>query len=312
MKKKKIAELKSIKGGRDKTNLAGIGPETFLWAEATNTRLMGVVGLKVCWKLESGDYFYQFFHLDSESYGIDGYESLINPNSYEVKYLTMNMAGGLGGIFKTISYNEVAYLLKWFYALNLKEDAPLPEGWNEFEKLLTDKDIACDVRALMSKICEPIESEAHCIHYFLMRVFGGDYEAAGFLMDSIAEDNISNKVPDGVLLRDEVFCKRKTDKGRRCRVESLVDTNSGYMLVHSEINVVKAIKGYRIRMAKKLVDMRISNIEAAFLLKKPEHIAVYDINSMEEFLMAFKIENPSMMNSIYEAGVLFTYFNQDN
>jgi hypothetical protein len=312
MKAKKKSALRILKGGRDESNLSGIGPKSFLWAKATNTRLMGVVGVKVCWKLESGDIFYQFFHLDSETYGIDGYESLVNPNIYEVEYITLHMTGGLGGVFETISYNELIYLLKWSYALNIKEDEPLPEGSREFEKLLVELDIVCDVEALMDKICVHVENDAHCIHYFLMRIFGGDYAAAAFLMDSIAEDNISSNVPEGMLLRNEVSCKKKTKRGRICHAESLVDTASGYMIVHSEVNVVHSEDGYRISMAKKLEDMHVSNIEAAFLLKKPEYLAIYEIDSLDEFLMVFKIENPSMMNSIHEAGVLFTYFNKDN
>ncbi len=312
MKATKKSALKILKGGRDEANLSGIGPDNFLWAKATNTRLMGVVGVKVCWKVESGDIFYQFFHLDSETYGIDGYESLVNPNTYEVEYITLHMTGGLGGVFKSISYNELIYLLKWSYALNIKEDEPLPDGWVEFEKLLRVSDTACDAEALMARICEHVENEAQCIHYFLMRIFGGDYSAAGFLMDSIAEDNISQYVSNGILLRNEVSCKRKSKRGRFYQAESLVDTASGYMIVHSELNIVQAEAGYRIRMANKLEDMHVSNIEAAFLLKKPEYLAIYEIDSLEEFLMVFKIENPAMMNSMHEAGVLFTCFNKDN
>jgi len=311
---KKSSELKILKGGRDKGNISGIGPERFRWAQATNTRLMGVVGVKVCWELESGDYFYQFFHLDSEAYGIDGYESLINPNNYEVDYIALHMMGGLGGIFTTISYNELVFLLKWFYALNLKKEESLPEGSAEFEKLLdmpvsfTDE----DEKKLMKKICEPLQNDSHCINYFLMRMFGKDDVAAGFLLDNIAEDNLRTEVKEGVLLRNEVSCKRRSRRGRLCQSESLVDSKTGYLIVHSELNVVCGEEGYKIRSARKLQEMRVSNIEAAFLLKKIEHIAIYEINAIEEFLMIFKIENPSMMDSIHEAGVLFTSFNKDN
>jgi len=312
--KKKLSELKILKGGRDEGNLLGTGPESFIWAQATNTRLMGVVGVKVCWKLESGDFFYQFFHLDSEAYGIDGYESLINPNNYEVDYIAFHMMGGLGGNFINISYNELVYLLKLFYDLNLEKDSALPERSREFEKFfampvsLTKE----DERNLMKKICEPLENHSHCINYFLMRVFGKDYAAADFLLDKITEDNLRAKVGEGVLLRNELFCKRSSQRGSVYRAESLVDSRAGYILVHSELNVVSGDEGYKIRSAKKLEEMHISNIEAAFLLKKMEYLAIYQIESIEEFLMIFKIENPSMMDSIHDAGVLFTSFNKDN
>jgi len=314
MKEKKSSELKILKGGRDQGNLSGIGPDSFRWAQATNTRLMGVVGVKVCWELESGDFFYQFFHLDSEAYGIDGYESLINPNNYEVDYIALHMMGGLGGTFETISYNELVYLLKWFYILNLKKEESLPEGSREFEKLL-DMPVDFskeDERSLMNKICEPLQNDSHCINYFLMRMFGKDDAAADFLLDKITEDNLRVDVKEGVLLRNEVTCTRRTRRGRLCRAESLVDSKSGYLIVHSEFNVVCGEEGYKIRSARKLQEMRVSNIEAAFLLKKTEHLAIYEIDAIEEFLMIFKIENPSMMDSIHEAGVLFTSFNKDN
>src|SRR6056297_284277 len=314
MMEKKSSELKILKGGRDQGNLSGIGPESFRWAKATNTRLMGVVGVKVCWELGSGDFFYQFFHLDSEAYGIDGYESLINPNIYEVDYIAMHMMGGLGGTFVSISYNEFVYLIKWFYGLNLSKDESLPEGSAEFEKFF-DIPISLsndDEKKLMNKICEPLESDSHCINYFLMRVFGKDHASADFLLDKITEDNLRADVKEGVLLRNEVTCKRRSRRGRLCRAESLVDSKSGYLLVHSELNIVCGEEGYKIRSARKLEEMRVSNIEAAFLLKKTEHLAIYEIEALEEFLMIFKIENPSMMDSIHEAGVLFTSFNKDN
>lgn len=307
-------ELKILKGGRDAGNLSGMNADRFQLAEATNTRLMGVLGVKVCWKLKSGDLFYQFFHLDSESYGIDGYESLMNPLAHEVDYIAKHMMGGLGGIFKTISYEELIYLLKWFHALNLKHDEALPDGSDEFEDLLKiPVDLSpLESEHLMKKICEPIESEIHGIHYFLMRLIGGDVTAAKFLTAEECQPEEDLEIREGMLLRNEAVCENRFRKRKLCRAESLIDAETGYFLVHTELEVVKDSGGYKIRSAKKTREMRISNIEAAFLLKKPEHILVYDIENLEAFLMTLKIENPCMMNNMHEGGVLFTRFNPHN
>lgn len=306
--------FKILMGGRDEKNLAGLGSATFQSAQATNTRLMGVVGVQVCWELPSGDLFHQFFHLDSESYGIDGYESLMNPDPYETETITQHMMGGLGGVFKPISYQELIYLLKWFYALNVAFKEPLPEGREEFEQLLDlPGELGAEaVARLMDRLCVPLVSEVHAIHYYLMRLFGGDEMAADYLTEPGNRQGAAMSVPEGMLLRNEVQCGNRFRKGRLCRAEALVDIRGGYVLVHADLEVVKTGGVYRIRSADKTEEMRISNIEASFLLKKPEFLLVYEIETLEEFIMTLKIENPSMMSTMHEGGVLFTLFNPDN
>ena len=73
--------FKVIMGGGGKTSAPKY---RFKRGFVTSTRLMGVVGMKLYWENEEGNEYIQFFHLDFEEYGIDGYESLVNGNKEEI------------------------------------------------------------------------------------------------------------------------------------------------------------------------------------------------------------------------------------
>ena len=62
----------------------------FIKAFITNTRLMGVVGITIHWKLIDNSVnteFWQCFYLDAEEYGFDSYESVVGPEDEDTEKL---------------------------------------------------------------------------------------------------------------------------------------------------------------------------------------------------------------------------------
>ena len=85
----------------------------FISSYITNTRLMGVTGITVHWKLtdnETNTEFWQCFYLDAEEFGFDSYESVTGPDTEETERKAMALAdrlmGGLGGIPVEITERE--------------------------------------------------------------------------------------------------------------------------------------------------------------------------------------------------------------
>ena len=87
-----------IKGGIDLP--PSIDKRDFVNAYATDTRLMGVLGLSIHWEIEKSgitDDFYQFFYLDAEEYAIENYISVYGNSPKEIHKVENTLIGGLGG-----------------------------------------------------------------------------------------------------------------------------------------------------------------------------------------------------------------------
>ena len=83
------------------------------FAKVTNSRLMGSMGLLICWS-EGEDNIYQHFLLDAEGLGIADYVSLKNPSKDEAYMEEQRLMGGLGSDIITISEEEALFLVKHF------------------------------------------------------------------------------------------------------------------------------------------------------------------------------------------------------
>ena len=90
--------FKVIDGGLSES--ASTSRKKFISAHLTNTRLMGVVGVSVCWELEDNvrdTMFFQFFYLDYEEMGYDTYEEVIGDDSEETLEKVENIENRLMG-----------------------------------------------------------------------------------------------------------------------------------------------------------------------------------------------------------------------
>jgi hypothetical protein len=303
--------FKVIKGRGKKTPVPNY---RFKKGYATNTRLMGVVGMKLFWETEEGDEYVQFFHLDCEEYGIDGFESLANASGFDIEIVTAKMMGGLGGTLVEIEEQEGIYLLNEVYKINLKNDQSIPGFSEEYEYLLqVDMDIPEETKEnLWKKICEDIVSETQLINYYLMRAVGMDKSGQHFLSEGDNYKNFEPTMKPSTLIKNVVEFSGHEGGTNYYNCESVIDLENGYQLIISEIGVKETDKGLKVVYSEVKNKMKISTIEAVFQLKKPEYLLVY---SVEDFIEAVELMDelkPHAMQNIHQGGFLYTEFNPTN
>jgi len=304
-------KFKVIKGGGGK---ASAPKYKYIKGYITNTRLMGVVGMKLFWKNEEGNEYIQFFHLDFEEYGIDGYESLVNGSQEEIDFISARMMGGLGGRFIKISKREGIYLINESYKINISNNEALPQGVEEYDFLLRAKvNIDRDVELkIWEKMCENIVSDFQLVNYFMMRAAGMDKKGQNYLciQDMVKEFNPTDKCY--TLIKNAVEPLYVEEEINYYNAESLIDLDKGYQLVISKIGVKQTEKGPKVIYAEVTNKMKISSIEATFQLKKSEYILIYSVDELIEVVEILDRDKPNAMQNIHETGFLYTEFNPDN
>lgn len=285
----------------------------FLSGFITDTRLMGVVGLYIHWELLNTDFasdFHQFFYFDAEEYGFETYKSLLGNDQEALTIMEQALIGGLGGSKVNVNEREATLLVQKYAKMNETLSIPLPEGKNEFAFLLEEPVVLTEKEneILIDKLCTPIVSEYQLINYFLMRVFGRDFEAAAYLA---AKD-----LPLDVLPEEEgaTLCKNSIEEffdenGCSYLCESLIEFDGKYKLVVSEIDLVEG----KVSATKKRSSFFVTSAEAAMMLNHPEFITVYEIlTEMEDFLRRFAGLTANTMQTLHDNGRLYLEFNKNN
>ena len=153
----------------------------FIEGRATNTRLMGVMGVIAVFVDGSGNKLTHIYHLDFEDFGIDGYDQYKNLSDDEINIRLMRVIGGLGGYLVPINFEELIFLLK--SAHKIRENFDGIELLNEYDYFFNN-DIRLDenhIFKLMNRISEKIVMPEQIINYFFMRLVGGDKEGIKFL-----------------------------------------------------------------------------------------------------------------------------------
>jgi len=309
----------------------------FAGAYITNTRLMGVMGMYVHWKLTgypSCPDFHQFFYFDAEEYGFDSYRSVMGNNVEEIARIEQTMINGLGGRKNELTEREVRAILWKYMLFNKEKNIPLPEKFHEYEFLL-DREIilsASEHSMLVQKLCDPIASPFHVINYFLMRCFGHDYEAAGWLCsgdvplhlyqdqhpqatfcknsidldESKGSDNISS------WLRPAGTAGSSNGDAESCAYlcESLIEYDNQYHIVVSRVTVDEklVITGF-----EACSSFKISSMEAAMMLAKPEFITVYEtLIPVDEFSSLLAQVPLNCLITPHQNGKLYMMFHNHN
>lgn len=285
----------------------------FLSGFITDTRLMGVIGLYVHWELSSKDSisdFHQFFYFDAEEYGFETYKSLIGNDQEALSVMEQALIGGLGGNKVNVNEKEATYLVQKYVKMNELLSIPLPEGKNEYdfllEKPVTLSESENDI--LIDKLCTPILSEYHLINYYLMRVFGRDFEAAAYLATDGLPPDILPEAEGATLCKNSIE-EFFDESGCSYLCESLIEYDGKYKLVVSEINLTDG----RVSGSKKRSSFFVTSAEAAMMLNHPEFITVYEIlTEMEDFLKRFSGMSANSMQTVHENGRLYLEFNKNN
>lgn len=283
----------------------------FISSYATDTRLMGVVGMYIHWKLEGED-FYQLFHFDAEEYGFDNYISLRGDNIDRLAVEKAAMMGGLGGRYVSLKEDEAIYLFQKFMAMNLKKNLPLPEPRIEYAFLYKDKIKLNnnEKKLLMNKISEEIVSEYQAINYFLMRAFSKDEEGMRHLTNQKELSFYDGKSP-ATLLKN-IIEEQKTEAGISYICESLIEESLKYRIEISEIEVKNINGKVYISDAQKRSDLKVSATEAALMLNRSEYVNVYSIEDVPDFVEIFKAKKPQALHNTHSSVDLFTEFNINN
>ncbi len=130
--------FKVIRGGL--LDSANTSRKTFVSAYVTNTRLMGVLGMYIHFKLPDNKALFdlhQFFYFDAEEYGFETYDSVLVQTTGG--YLKLKVPDRWAGGEKIdLTLREAQFILQEYVRLNRKENIPMPEGFAEYEFLLEE------------------------------------------------------------------------------------------------------------------------------------------------------------------------------
>ena len=213
----------------------------FVGAQATNTRLMGVVGVVVHWKDEAEREIAQIFHLDYEVYGIDGFYHLMDQALKELDTLTLAVTGGLGGTFVPIDFREMVYLLKSAYVVDPNSVETHVDFEAFLETFLSWKDDLSfvEIVKLMERINPKISTDIQAINYMIMRIVGGDVMSTISLWD----DHTALKKTEFfetpfTLIKNTCHLMEDASKDKKTyRAEALIDFEHKYKLLVFKVKV---------------------------------------------------------------------------
>lgn len=299
----------------------------FISAEITNTRLMGVVGIFVHWKLldnETNTEFFQCFYLDAEEYGFDSYEYVVGPDLPETREKAEKLAdrllGGLGGTRVAISERETRSLVQDYVYMNHKNKIPIPDD-AEVDFIMRPE-VTLDIqerRELMAKQCEEIKGDWQLVNYFIMRCVGHDFEAARYLTSGHVNFlDFRNEAP-AVLLRNESEVSGSEFKGGKdhasfstsvtYRCQSLVEFTGRIEVIISRVTV----DGLKVTGFEILTRETISPMEADMLTRRDEYIIICDLlTPPEDFTKESASCTAKAQETAYDKGRLFVLFKPDN
>jgi len=312
-----MAEFTLIKGGKEKKPSLNY---KFVSASVTDTRLMGVLGLRVHWlSFESGNEdlagnLYMFFYYDIEEIGLDSLSVYELNGDDEVALATKSCFGGLGATLYPISEKEAVYLIQSFTCETKKKKQPLPDNAGLLDTILQRSiDMSKEeILALNKKMCTKLVNDYTVVNYYLMRSFGKDFAGADLLKDP----NISSDYFDDISLnKHATFLKNSIEKfynndGRISYLsESLVETENSHFIVISDIRV----SSKKVIEAKKLKQFEISIAEASMLLARGEYVTVYKVLCpMEVFDVDFAQFSIGTTKTAHESGDMYMEFKPDN
>ena len=298
----------------------------FISSFITNTRLMGVVGITVHWKLidnETNTEFWQCFYLDAEEFGFDSYEWVVGPDDEETERralaLSDRLMGGLGGTPVELNERETRSLIQDYVFMNMKKGIALPEGAETDFIMKPEVTLSMKERnELMDKQCEEITGDYQLVNYFIMRCVGHDFEAARYLTAGHVSLNAFSGYGPATLMRNSCelagsdFNSDKKNNFRtawtyKCR--SLVEDKGKFDVVTSRVTVedLKVI-GFSVTDRE-----RITPMEADMMTKREEFVILNELDIRpEEFTKTSCRYTERSQETAYETGRLFVMFNPDN
>ena len=302
-------DLKVLRGGLLDTAITS--RKDFVSAYVTNTRLMGVIGMHIHFKLPDNEIledFHQFFYFDAEEYGFETYKSIVGNDKNKINDIEGSLIGGLGGEKIPLRLEEAKAILHEYVLMNVTRNIPLPEGLAEYRFLLEKDAMLSEPERyiLRGKQCVKLESEYELINYFLMRCFGRDFIGAEYLAAADVQLEQFPEFKAATFLKNNI---KKDPADGSFVSESLIEFDGQYHMVVTSIKT----DHMKVHSYEKISSFRISNTEAAMLLARPEYITVYDVTEdLSDFNRnATALTAGSMINK-YDSGTLYMIFHPNN
>lgn len=284
----------------------------FKEAFATNTRLMGVVGVMAKFLDKQGKEIVHIYHLDYESYGIDGFKEWRQISESDLRRELSKVIGGLGGRLESISIEELIYLLKSAYSVqdfDIEDVQDLLQWYPTFLSNDLELEKASELN-LLARLSGDLSSDEERLHYFMMRFVGQDFVGMqGLATDAVLETGKNNTSIASTLIKNTVEREEELADSIIYNVASLIDYMDTYKLMNSQIEVSK--ETHVVLSYLEMNHLLISPNEAALRLAKKEFIAVYTMKK-DGFRYLFEYKKPHLMMNIHQTGSLYTEFNPTN
>ena len=305
-KKKHESHLQVLEGGKK----SEYSSDLFISAEATDTRLMGVVGLHTHYAFGE-DHVHQFFYFDAEEYGLDDYTGFATKEGEgesEIESIKTQMFGALGGKWVNLTENEALYLIGYYTAFNQERGIEFPEDITEYAWLI---EAAASVpeeeaKGLMDKICVKLRSHYEIINYYLMRCCGQDLTAIRYLCTEEGMADVICPSSPATLFKNDITPAEGT---HTYRAVSLVEEDDKFSTYVSIISVSKG----KVTSARQVSVLPITNWEAGNILKKEEYVILFKYDGdKEKFNELMDLLFPAFTQSSHPQGDLYVIYATDN
>lgn len=314
----------------------------FVSCTATDTRLMGVVAMKIFLRSpEDGGTLHLLMHLDFSEYGIDEYQEYFHESSFRAsRDKDMNSAwyrisGNLGGkavklplaavfrlIDQVLAKNELHYKnhdeeIRAFRRNVLTKIAKLHEA---FDERLAGSLYYSD-NEIMGMISPNKLTDFETINYFIMRLVDCDFEGAAYLSELSEEELRSSPLSKHgitMLLRNSISTvegafDRSGNEIYLCT--PLATDEERYYFYPLNISLSGSRRRGEVKIAylSVLSSTAISRFEAAMHLKRKEYITVFRLMITPE---EFHTNHSLLMNKAAECdmpnGKLYMVYKGDN
>lgn len=283
---------------------------------ATDTRLMGVVALKLDWthKKEEGRQYYQVIHLDFSEYGIDDYfEFEVDPtdeetseNNLEADFRWTVLTSALGANIEEIPISLAVALIEKSYSISTKSrfviqgiDKEKPFRSDAIERLRLMEEALINDKVVSKDFCKEYSTDEliaavspkslktyETINYFIMRLVDCDIEAASYLSDIPSSKLKASKlITPGIqtLIKTEISGQGQDEF--RVLITTLAEEEYYYSSVLLTLDGTNESINRRIKTLDVAYFKALSTFEAAMNIMRTEYITVYDVD--DEALMGF-------------------------
>lgn len=299
----------------------------FEYGWITDTRLMGVVSMYVCWRFDKESThrkLHQFFYFDVAEYGFDRFEYLVDGTRGEVEDIRNTFIGGLGGNTVPVSEPDAIHLVHEYAEYNRRAGIPLPDGAEAYQFMLDWPDLLTDKgrRALFHKSCAPIRTPRMAVNYFLMRLCDKDHPGASYMSEETADKTIFAYFPAMALYKNELeetadgslLCKTVVGYGERSDYRYLLIISTMKTVSHTADDCEQnAVPGFTVSEVNVESAMQLSDREAYMNLLHEEYLSVFHYSGSPDDFGRHSTELTKRSMIMEEAhGRLFMIYNSNN